>query len=403
MNRSSAAAASGITYRTVTVSTGNVKQTVSATGTIEPAATEDLSFGSSGEVTSVRVVEGQKVTKGQVLATLSSAALTSQVAQAKATLAAAEARLDADESASASSQQLAADRASITVAMAQLADARAALAGARLTSPITGTVTAVNVTAGEQISGSGSTGNGSTGSNSSNSSNSSSGANGGSGSNGSNGSGSANGSNGSSGSSGSTGSSSADIQVISTGSYVVNATVDATDVANVAKGDQVTITPTGASTSVFGLVTSVGIVASSSSGSATFPVVVTVTGSPTGLYAGGTADLTITYKQVSNVLVVPTLAITRSNGASYVTVDSNGTRTQKEITTGLSSGGSTEVKSGLSAGDTVVVVVRTATGDAGTGTNRTGNGQGGFGGGGFGPPGGFVNGGPPAGGFGGNG
>ncbi|MFI5099819.1 MAG: efflux RND transporter periplasmic adaptor subunit, partial [Actinomycetes bacterium] len=335
MTRSSAASsASSVTYRTVTVSTGNVRQSVTASGTIEPASTEDLSFSASGEVTAVYVAEGQKVAKGQKLAILSSASLVSQVASAKASLASAKARLDSDETAGASSAQIAADSASVSVARAQVVDAQTALAGATLTAPIAGTVTAVNVTVGEQTGSSGSgSGNGS--------------GNNGSASNGS-----------SSSSSSSSSASSADIQVISTGHYVVNATVDATDVANVAKGDQVTITPTGASSPVFGLVTSVGIVASSSSGSATFPVVVAVTGSPAGLYAGSTASLAITYKQVSNVLVVPTLAVTRSGGKSYVTVDKNGTRSQQEITTGLSSGGSTQVVSGLSEGDTVVVAVR---------------------------------------------
>jgi membrane fusion protein, macrolide-specific efflux system len=364
MNRSDASTTAAVTYRSVTVSTGTVRESVSASGTIEPAATDDLSFSAAGEVTGVYVTEGQKVAKGQKLATLSSASLTSQVAQAKSTLAAAKARLSSDETAAASSAQIASDKADITVGEASVTDAETALAGATLTSPIAGTVTVVNVTVGEQKSGSSSGGSSSGGS--------------GSGSSGSSGSG---GSNSSSSSSSST--TTADVEVISTGSYVVDATVDATDVANVTKGDQATITPTGARTPVFGLVTSVGIVASSSSGTATFPVVVTVTGSPAGLYAGGSADLAITYKQVSNVLVVPTLAITRSSGASTVTVDKNGAKTVKTITTGLSSGGSTEVLTGLSDGDTVLVAIRVPTG-TGTGTGTRGGfggGTGGFGGG----------------------
>ncbi|MGZ4611112.1 MAG: efflux RND transporter periplasmic adaptor subunit [Actinomycetes bacterium] len=376
MTRSSdAAAATGVVYRTVTVSTGNVRETVSASGTIAPAATEDLSFDASGEVTGVYVTEGQKVAKGQRLATLSSASLRSQVAQAQASLASAKARLASDESASASSAQIASDEAAVDVARAQLADATTALAGATLTSPLSGTVTAVNVTVGQQIGSSRSSGSSGTGSSGTGSS--------GTGSSGTGSSGT--------GSSAGSGSSSADVQVISTGSYVVDATVDASDVAKIAKGDQVTITPTGATTPVFGLVASVGIVASSSSGSATFPVVVTVTGSPTGLYAGSTATVAITYKQVSNVLVVPTLAVTRSGGKAYVTVERGGARTQQEVSTGLSASGSTQVLSGLSDGDTVVVAVRTGTGGArtGGGTGRTG----GFGGGG--PPDGFGGGAPP--------
>jgi hypothetical protein len=165
--------------------------------------------------------------------------------------------------------------------------------------------------------------------------------------------------------------------VISTGSYVVDASVGASDLANIAKGDQVTITTSGSATPVFGLVSSIGIVASSTSGTSAFPVVVNVTGSPAGLYAGSSANVSIIYKQLSNVLVVPSLAVTRTNGNAYVTLDQNGVKSQHQITVGLSSGGSTQVVSGLASGDTVVVRVPVA---------RTGgtNGTGGFGGGGFG-------------------
>ena len=165
--------------------------------------------------------------------------------------------------------------------------------------------------------------------------------------------------------------------MISTGSYIVNASVGAGDLANIAKSDQVTITPTGSNTPVFGLVTSIGIVASSSSGSAAFPVVISVTGHPTGLYAGSTANVSIIYRQLSNVLVVPTLAVTRTNGNAYVTIDKNGVKSQHQITVGLSSGGSTQVVSGLNSGDSVVETVPTAR-SGGTG------GTGGFGGGGAG-------------------
>ena len=190
------------------------------------------------------------------------------------------------------------------------------------------------------------------------------------------------------------------IQVISTGSYIVNASVGASDVANIAKGDQVTITATGSTTPVFGLVSSVGIVASSSSGTSAFPVVISVTGSPTGLYAGSTANVSIIYKQLSNVLVVPTLAVTRTNGNSYVTLNKNGVKSQRLITVGLSSGGSTQVVSGLTTGDTVVERVPTArTGGTGGfgGFGGAGGGTGGFGGTGGtgGPPGFGGTGGPP--------
>jgi len=389
--RSSGTVPTAATTRLVTVSSGTVQQAVAASGTIAPTTTSNLSFSAAGQVTSVNVTQGQKVQAGQKLATISSASLASQVAQAKASVAADQARLATDQTAAASAVQITADQASITVAQAQLTDAQAALAGATLTSPITGTVTAVNLTGGQQLSASGSSTGSSSGAGASSGSGASSGGSSGAssgGGSGQSGSGSASTSSGSSASSGSSGASSStsstgQIQVISTGSYIVNASVGASDVANIAKGDQVTITATGSTTPVFGLVSSVGIVASSSSGTSAFPVVISVTGSPTGLYAGSTANVSIIYKQLSNVLVVPTLAVTRTNGNSYVTLDKNGVKSQRLITVGLSSGGSTQVVSGLTTGDTVVERVPTA---------RTG-GTGGFGGfGGFGGAGGGTGG-----------
>ena len=379
--RPSTTASTSATTRLVTVSSGTIQQAVAASGTIEPTTTSNLSFGAAGQVTAVKVTLGQKVRAGQQLATISSASLASQVAQAKATLASAQARLSTDQTAAASAAQIAADQAGVTVAQAQLADAQAALAGAILTSPIAGTVTAVSLEVGQQLSASGSSSSSSSSSSSGSGSSSLTGSSSGGGAGqSSSGSGSGSSSSGSSGSSSST-SSTGQIQVISTGSYLVNASVGASDVANIAKGDQVTITPTGSNTPVFGLVSSIGIVASSSSGSTGFPVVIAVTGSPSGLYAGSSANVSIIYRQLSNVLVVPTLAVTRANGKAYVTVDKKGVKSKHLITVGLSSGGSTQVVSGLTSGDTVVVPVSVArTGGFGGGTGGFGGGSGGFGG-----------------------
>ena len=357
------AASDTVTYRSATASIGTIRQAVSATGTIEPKTVDDLSFTSGGQVTAVNVALGQQVTAGQVLATISSAALQSAVASAQATVASAKARLATDQAAGASNAQLDADSANITVAETQLADAQAALAGATLTAPIDGTVTAVNVTVGQQLGNSGQATAGSGSSSGQGSGNTGSGS-------GNTGAGS-----GSSGSGATSSSSTAAIQVISTGSYLVNASVDSTDIALVKKGNQVLITPAGASANVFGLVSSVGIVATTTSGVASFPVVVEVTGSPPGLYAGATASLQIVYKQLTDVLVVPALAVNRSGGTSYVLVPDGESRVRRDVVTGVSSGGLTEIVSGLSEGDVVLVAVPTGnTGSTGTGGNGTGNG-----------------------------
>ncbi len=91
------------------------------------------------------------------------------------------------------------------------------------------------------------------------------------------------------------------------------------------KGLQAQITPTGSTEPIFGTVSSVGLVAeSSTTGSSTFPVVIAVTGKVSGVYAGSSADVSIIVKQLQNVLTVPTAAVRNTNGKTSVTVVKNG-------------------------------------------------------------------------------
>jgi membrane fusion protein, macrolide-specific efflux system len=324
-------ASAGPSYTLAPVITTTMRQTVSSSGTIEPATTGTLSFSAEGQVTAVDVTAGQHVTKGQALATEDSPTLEAQVAQAKATLAGDESRLDQDESSGASSAQVDADQAAVDADQSSLDSANTALAGATLTSPTDGIVTAVGYTVGAQVSGSGGGGGGGGGS-------------GGSGGGGSGGSGG----------SGSSGSSEA-ITVVSYDD-VIDANVDASVVDQIKDGDQVVITASGAPGPASGTVASIGLTANTSSGVATFPVTIDVTGSTAGLYAGASASVTIIYHQLANVLAVPAAAVTPGpNGASQVTVMVNGRQVQKNVTTGLTSGGLTQITSGLTPGETVVV------------------------------------------------
>ena len=87
------------TSQLVAAASSTLRQTVSSTGTIEPAQQANLNFATSGQVTSVDVTVGQKVTAGQVLATVSSASLSANVAQAEATEASDAAKLSSDQAA----------------------------------------------------------------------------------------------------------------------------------------------------------------------------------------------------------------------------------------------------------------------------------------------------------------
>lgn len=76
------------------VTTQNLKQEISVTGSIKPASDASLAFEKSGRVRSVSVDVGAKVVAGQVLVSLENAELVAQLAQAEASVKAAQARLD---------------------------------------------------------------------------------------------------------------------------------------------------------------------------------------------------------------------------------------------------------------------------------------------------------------------
>jgi membrane fusion protein, macrolide-specific efflux system len=385
-------------YRTVVASTGTMRLTTSAAGTLQSAQLANLSFQASGQVTTVSVRLGQHVAAGQKLATVSSAALASQVAQAQAGVDGDQAKLTSDESAGASGAQLDADRAALTAAQAGLANSRAALSQATLVSPIAGTVAQLDLTVGQQISAGGA---------SSSASGSSTGASGSTGSaNGAGGGFAASSSNGSSSSgSGTTtsGTASASAQIVVTGSaYVVDLSVDDTQISLMKDGEQAVVIPQGSTTPVYGTVTSVGLLASSTSGVASFPVIVTVTGTPKGLFVGSSASVSVIYRQLADVLEVPAAAIHYSAGKATVLQSRSGKTVSVPVGAGLTSGGVTQITSGLSAGQQVLVAQSTSPSAGAGGSTRSGTGTGGgFGGGsGFGGGGGGFGGGS---GFGGGG
>jgi multidrug efflux pump subunit AcrA (membrane-fusion protein) len=394
--RSSSAAPLITTTTTVQkVATGTITQTVASSGTVEPAAQANLDFGVSGRVTAVDVTAGQTVTVGQALATIDDASLSAALAQAQATLALDQAQLTTDQADGASTAQIASDEASVASAQSQVASAQTSLDDATLTSTIAGTVASVNLTVGQQVTGS-----------SSSSSSGASSATGGSGSStgGSSFSGGA-ASTGASSGAASTGSSStssssassAQIVVVSTGSYIVNSTVDSTQVSQVKVGDQATITVSGSTSEVFGTVATVGLLASTSSDVSSFPVVIDVTGSPSGLYGGSSATVSIITEELQDVIVVPTTAIQYSGSDTTVMLDSDGNKVSRTVGIGAASAGETQVTSGLSVGDKIYVTEVTFHGArSGTGTGlfgRSGFSGGGAGGGFSGGGGGFSGGG----------
>ena len=149
---SSTASPVTVTNENVKVTTGTMKQTVSASGTLEPTNDSDLTFAVSGTVTAVDVTTGQTVVAGQTLATLDPTALVDQVSAGQATLTSDEDRLTTDQADSASASTIDSDEAQITAAQSQLATAETSLADATLKATFSGTVASVDLTVGTVVS-----------------------------------------------------------------------------------------------------------------------------------------------------------------------------------------------------------------------------------------------------------
>lgn len=100
----------GPSYRTTTATRGDVEETLTTNGLVDAARRSDLSFGTDGTVDQVKVAVGDRVTAGQVVATLETTELDAAVTEAKASLAQAIAQLEADQEAQTSAVQNAGDQ-----------------------------------------------------------------------------------------------------------------------------------------------------------------------------------------------------------------------------------------------------------------------------------------------------
>ncbi|KRB77466.1 hypothetical protein ASE01_11840 [Nocardioides sp. Root190] len=325
---------------TATVGTQTLKQTVTASGTLEAATTDDLSFEVSGTVSAVYVEPGDTVRKGQKLAAVGAAVLQAELDAAQSELDAAEAARSEHLAEGASEEQTSADEAAVRAAESGLEQADEALAGAVLRATSAGTVTAVGLEVGDSAgTSSGSPSGSSTGTSTGSSTGTS------------------------------TSTATGTVTVVSTGHFVVEATVASDDIEQVTKGLQAEITVTGVDETVYGTVAEVGLVASAdSSGAAAFPVTIEVTGERDDLYAGTSADIAVVVSQRADVLTVDSRAIRTDGDTTYVekvTDPATGATTRTGIETGETSGMATEVVSGLAEGDVVEVPGFTGPGGGG--------------------------------------
>ena len=159
----------------------------------------------------------------------------------------------------------------------------------------------------------------------------------------------------------------------------VTANIAEADAAGLALGQQATVTFPATNDTATGTVTQITPQSTVTNNVVLYPITVALDTAPAGVKTGSTASLAITDGQATGVLEVPTAAITTVGTNHTVTVRRNGTDTTVPVGVGLIGATTTEITSGLAAGDVVVLpsaTPSTQTGNApGAGFPRLGGGR----------------------------
>lgn len=104
-----------------------------------------------------------------------------------------------------------------------------------------------------------------------------------------------------------------------------------------------------------GTVTSIDIVPTTGSNVTTYGVTITLADRTETLKDGMSASVVVTTGEATDVLWAPTAAITTAGGQSTVTVRENGKDSTVQVTTGLAGDSGTEITSGVTEGQQLVV------------------------------------------------
>ncbi|HVA96025.1 MAG TPA: efflux RND transporter periplasmic adaptor subunit [Candidatus Acidoferrales bacterium] len=387
-------------YQTATAQRASIIATVSESGNVSADSQTSVTSPATGIVQDVYVKNGDTVTEGQKLFSVKSTATPEEKATAYASYLTAQNTLNTAQS-KMNSLQSALFKANQTfindkgvpnptdlqkqdpvyieenadwlqaeadyknqagvISQAQAALQSASLSyqatqNATVTAPVGGTVANLSVSAGSSVTAS----NNNSNSSSSSSSNSSS-----------------------TSSSSSSNSSSSTVLVIGNFSNLsVVAQVNEVDLPSIKVGQNATVTLDAFPNQTFvGKVVNVDSIGTSSSGVVTYNVYIDLVSPPSEIKSGMTASVNIQTARADNVITVPTAAVQTSNGSSYVRVLKNGQLTEVPVTTGISDDTNTEISSGISEGDTVVIGTSTTTSGSSS-TASPFSGAGGRGGGG---------------------
>jgi HlyD family secretion protein len=175
------------------------------------------------------------------------------------------------------------------------------------------------------------------------------------------------------------------VVVAGDGGYEVTTTVSVTDLPDLDVGQAVTVQPDGRGSTLEGEIVAIGVAASD--GSTSYPVTIALT-EPTNddLRNGAIASVAITVTGAEEVLVIPTSAVSIDGDRATVQAYDGSTAETVTVETGAIGSTWTEIRSGLDAGQQVVLAdlseplpgSATETSDTGGGTNFQGGPPAGF-------------------------
>jgi multidrug efflux pump subunit AcrA (membrane-fusion protein) len=167
------------------------------------------------------------------------------------------------------------------------------------------------------------------------------------------------------------------------GNVEVTINVTENDIRSIKVGQRAQVSADGAQAALAARVTSIGLLGASDSGTASYPVVVSLAGAPLSLASGADASVSIVTATASNVVTVPSSAVTRAATGStgIVRVLVGDVVTPKRVQIGAVGPVRTQIVGGLKPGQHVVLADLTAALPSSSTNDRLG--------GGFGGPGGF--------------
>ncbi|MDD4600046.1 Macrolide export protein MacA [bioreactor metagenome] len=306
----------------------DVAAVVSATGTIAPVNTVDISSKITAQIKEVKVKENEQVIPGQVLVILEDTGLQAQVTQAQERLQNAAVKynrtLRLNGIGGSSNEELDNSRMDYNIAQANYAEVMSDLNETVIASPIAGTVIGKPLSAGELV---------------------------------------AQGVN----------NPTVIMTVADMSKMQIDANVDQTDIGKVALGQRVTFTVDAYPSKEFtGRVSVISRKPTVEQNVTYYKVTIDVDDAENKLNPGMVARVAVTISESKGALTVPLAAIRTDKTGKYVVVMSQNGQTQNvPVTTGNASDDRVEITSGLSDGDKVVVAqVKTQTQ---SGAQKTGN------------------------------